>query len=194
MSSNYCFQYLTEILGFDPFFALVDYFANTWYALLNRIQKKSELLRKFKRYPRSGLFIKKNKEKKPKTSVSAQKNSLKCEKTITCFTDRYLQIVRPHKVNQFRSQVDGHSVQFVLLILREYISKRNQENRTSADYKHWDAQNPANCMSGLRQYIHISCHSFSLPVTSKSLVPSHSSFQTLVLGRGGILQTGFSVI
>lgn len=42
-------------------------------------------------------------------------------------------------------------------------------------YEHWNAQNPVNCMSGLHQYIPISCHSFSLPITPKSAVPSHKS-------------------
>lgn len=166
MSSNYCFQYLTKILGFDPFFALADYFANTWYALLNRIQKKSELLRKFKRCTISGLFIKKNKEKNPKTPASAQKRSLKCEKTITCFTDRYLQIVRPHEANQFRSQVDGHVLQFVLFILCQYISQRNQENSPSAAL--WTLK----CTKPSKLYVRIaSVHSYFLPF----FFPSHYS-------------------
>lgn len=46
VSSNYCFQFLTKILGFVPVFTLADYFAHSWYALLNRIQKKEWIIKK----------------------------------------------------------------------------------------------------------------------------------------------------
>lgn len=170
MSSNYCFQFLTKILGFVPFFLLADYFANSWYALLNRIQKKSKLLIKFKRCTKRGLLIKKNHTKK--NTVSAQKyhSLIKMWEDYNVFHWQVLLNCQPSGNKLVQSQIDTHSVGFLLFILWEYISKRNQENYTISGL--WTLQPCRSCTIPITLYVSIALvYSFSLP----SFLPSHYS-------------------